>query len=148
MCSSDLLCQRVQRGAFAERGAQSFGLGEGQRVVARAVHQHHRAAHRRGGVVDGERVVGSPMQAVQVYNLRNVDELCFFDIAATREGRGPDFALVDELADRCFMPLTVGGGVRTVEDVRGLLSVGADKVAVNSVVFEQPSMLQIGRAHV
>lgn len=96
----------------------------------------------KGVSFDGERVVGSPMQAIQVYNLRNVDELCFFDIAATREGRGPDFALIDELADRCFMPLTVGGGVRTVEDVRGLLAVGADKVAVNSVVFEQPSMLR------
>ena len=96
----------------------------------------------KGVRFDGARVVGSPMQAVQVYNLRNVDELCFFDIAATDEGRGPDFALIDELADRCFMPLTVGGGVRTVEDVRGLLAVGADKVAVNSVVFEQPSMLR------
>ena len=81
---------------------------------------------------DSWRRVGAVMQSVKVYNLREVDELVFLDIAATAEGRGPDFELVDEIADECFMPLTVGGGVRTVEDVRHLLAVGADKVAINS----------------
>jgi cyclase len=96
----------------------------------------------KGERFDGRRAVGSPMQAVQVYNLRNVDELCFFDIAATTEDRGPDFALIDELADRCFMPLTVGGGVRTVDDVRGLLAVGADKVAINAAAFKTPELVR------
>jgi cyclase len=96
----------------------------------------------KGRAFDGERAVGSPIQAVQVYNLRNVDELCLFDIAATRDGRGPDFSLIDELADRCFMPLTVGGGVRTVEDVRGLLAVGADKVALNTAAIETPGLIR------
>ena len=95
----------------------------------------------KGERFDGARVVGSPMQAVQVYNLRNVDELCFFDLDATGEGRGPNLELIDELADRCFMPLTVGGGVRSIDDVANLLKVGADKVAVNSVLFDDPTML-------
>src|SRR4029453_10553169 len=88
--------------------------------------------HKDVGLVKGVRFdswrrVGSAMQAVKVYNLRGVDELVFVDVAATRDGRRPDFELIDELADECFMPLTVGGGVRTVEDVRDLLKVGADK---------------------
>ena len=70
----------------------------------------------------------APMQAIKVYNLRDVDELVFLDVTATPDGRAPDFELIDDLADDCFMPLTVGGGVRTVDDVRRLLQVGADKV--------------------
>lgn len=98
------------------------------------------------GLVKGVRFeswrrVGSAMQAVKVYNLREVDELVFLDISATPEGRGPDLATVDELADECFMPLTVGGGVRGVEDVRELLRVGADKVAINSGLVEQPEWI-------
>ena len=57
------------------------------------------------------------MQAIKVYNLRDVDELVFLDVTATARGPRPDFELIDELADECFMPLTVGGGVRTVDDV-------------------------------
>src|SRR3954463_14853015 len=96
--------------------------------------------HKDVGLVKGVRFdswrrVGSAMQAVKVYNLREVDELVFLDIRATVAGRGPDFETVDELADECFMPLTVGGGVRGVDDVRRLLRVGADKVAINSIAF-------------
>lgn len=86
----------------------------------------------KGVAFDSRRRVGDLMQAIKVYNLREVDELAFLDITATRDGRPPDFALVDDFADECFMPLTVGGGVRTVDDVRRLLQVGADKVAVNT----------------
>ncbi len=96
----------------------------------------------KGERFDGARAVGSAMQAVQVYNLRDVDELCFFDIAATSEGRGPDLALIDELADGCQMPLTVGGGVHTVDDVRALLAVGADKVAIGSGQFDNPGLVR------
>lgn len=82
------------------------------------------------------------MQYVKVYNLREVDELVFLDIAATGKGRPPDFSLIDEIADECFMPLTVGGGIRSVEDVRRLLQVGADKVAVNTALVEAPDLIR------
>ncbi len=72
----------------------------------------------KGVRFDCWRRVGSAMQAIKVYNLRDVDELVFLDVTATLEGREPDFEMIDELADECFMPLTVGGGVRSVEDVR------------------------------
>ncbi len=96
----------------------------------------------KGVSFDSWRRVGSAMQAVKVYNMREVDELVFLDIAATREGRPPDFELVDDLADECFMPMTVGGGVRTLEDVRRLLQVGADKVAINTAAVEIPELIQ------
>jgi cyclase len=88
------------------------------------------------------RRVGGALQAIKVYNLREVDELVFLDITATNEARSPDFEAIDELADECFMPLTVGGGIRTVEDVRRLLQVGADKVAVNTAAVENPDLIE------
>ena len=99
------------------------------------------------GLVKGEgfdswRRVGSALQAIKVYNLREVDELVFLDIAATRGGRAPDFETVDELADDCFTPLTVGGGVRTVDDVGRLLRVGADKVSINTAAVEKPGLVR------
>ena len=95
----------------------------------------------KGVVFDSWRRVGSALQAIKVYSLREVDELVFLDITATLEGRPPDFATVDDLADDCFMPLTVGGGVRSLEDVRRLLRVGADKVAINSALVETPELM-------
>lgn len=91
---------------------------------------------------DSWRRVGSAMQAVKVYNLRQVDELVLLDIRATLDDRGPDLAAVDELADECFMPLTVGGGVRTIDDVRSLLMVGADKVSMNTSAIENPGLIR------
>jgi imidazole glycerol-phosphate synthase subunit HisF len=96
----------------------------------------------KGVAFDSWRRVGSAMQAVKVYNMREVDELVYLDITATNDGRPPDFETVDDLADECFMPLTVGGGVRTVEHVRRLLKVGADKVAINSAAVEQPALIR------
>lgn len=90
---------------------------------------------------DSSRRVGSLMQAVKVYNLREVDELVFLDISATLQERAPDFELVDDFADECFMPLTVGGGIRSVEDVGRLLAVGADKVSVNTAAVENPTLV-------
>lgn len=87
------------------------------------------------------RRVGSLLQAVKVYNMREVDELVFLDITATEQGRGPDIALVDDFADECFMPLTVGGGITTVEDVRNLLLAGADKIAINSAALANPQLI-------
>jgi len=96
----------------------------------------------KGISFDSWRRVGSVMQAVKVYNMRDVDELVFLDITATRDARSPDFALVDDIADECQMPLTVGGGVRTVEDVRALLQVGADKVAINTAAVGRPELIR------
>lgn len=91
---------------------------------------------------DSWRRVGSAMQAIKVYNMRQVDELVFLDITATKDNRPPDFQLIDELADDCFMPLTVGGGIRSVEDVRGLLKVGADKISINTAAIENPHLIK------
>lgn len=96
----------------------------------------------KGVRFDSWRRVGSAMQAVKVYNLRKVDELVLLDIRATLDGRGPDVGAVDELADECFMPLTVGGGVRTMDDVRSLLMVGADKVSMNTAAIENPGLIR------
>lgn len=95
----------------------------------------------KGVGFDSWRGVGSAMQAIRVYNMREVDELVFLDITATREEREPDFELVDDLADECFMPLTVGGGIRSLDDVRRLLDVGADKVAINSEAIRNPALI-------
>ncbi|MCK5233151.1 MAG: imidazole glycerol phosphate synthase subunit HisF [Desulfobulbaceae bacterium] len=95
----------------------------------------------KGVGFDSWRRVGSAPQAINVYSIRGVDELAFLDIMATAEEREPDFETVDDLADECFMPLMVGGGVRNVEDVRRLLMVGADKVAVNSAVMNSPQLV-------
>jgi cyclase len=96
----------------------------------------------KGVAFDSWRRVGSAMQAVKVYNMREVDELVFLDITATGDEREPDFAMVDELADECFMPLTVGGGIRSVDHVRRLLQVGADKVAINTAAVECPNLVR------
>lgn len=95
----------------------------------------------KGERFDSRRAVGSATQAVKVYNLRGVDELVFFDVTATQQGREPDYALIDELADDCFMPLTVGGGVGHIDHVRRLLEVGADKVAIGSSAIRTPSLV-------
>ena len=86
-------------------------------------------------LVKGERFnawrsVGVVAQAVRIYQQRNVDELVLLDIDATREGRGPDLKLIEELTRDCFMPLSVGGGIKTAQQAKDLLRAGADKVVV------------------
>ena len=95
----------------------------------------------KGTAFNSRRAIGSAMQAIKVYEMRGVDELVFFDVTATREGRGPDLALIDDLADECFMPLTVGGGVRDVDAVGALLQVGADKVCLGTVAVTTPDVV-------
>jgi imidazole glycerol-phosphate synthase subunit HisF len=90
-----------------------------------------------GRVVKGVNFVdlrdaGDPVQAAIAYDASGADELCFLDITATHENRGTMFDVVRRTAEACFMPLTVGGGVRKVEDIRQLLLAGADKVSINS----------------
>jgi cyclase len=95
----------------------------------------------KGVRFDSWRRVGSAMQAVKVYNMREVDELVFLDIMATKEARQPDYDTIDELADECFMPMAVGGGIRNIEVVRHLLQVGADKVVINTAAVEIPELV-------
>ena len=101
----------------------------------------------KGVSFDSSRRVGTAMQAVKVYNMREVDELVFLDITATNDGRQPDYELIDDIADECFMPLTVGGGVRSIDDVGRLLMVGADKVSINTAVNEVPKLVAESAAH-
>jgi cyclase len=95
----------------------------------------------KGVGFDSWRPVGSAMQAVKIYDLREVDELIFVDITAASENRPPDYGTVDELADECFMPMTVGGGVQTVDHATRLLQVGADKVALSTAAVETPELV-------
>lgn len=87
------------------------------------------------------RVIGHIRQAARIHQMRGVDELVVLDIGATPEGRGPDFELIRDLTDECFMPVTVGGGVRTIDDIRGLLMAGADKVSINTAAVRTPSIV-------
>ena len=99
-----------------------------------------------GRVVKGVNFVdlkdaGDPVEQAQAYDAAGADELCFLDISATHEGRGTLLDIVRRTAEVCFMPLTVGGGVRTVDDARELLLAGADKVAVNSAAVSRPEVV-------
>ncbi|QYK40495.1 MAG: imidazole glycerol phosphate synthase subunit HisF [Paracoccaceae bacterium] len=99
-----------------------------------------------GRVVKGVNFVdlidaGDPVEAAAAYDAAGADELCFLDIKATHENRGTMFDLVTRTAERCFMPLTVGGGVRAPEDVRALLLAGADKVSLNSAAVADPDVV-------
>src|SRR5215213_9560936 len=90
-----------------------------------------------GRVVKGVNFVdlrdaGDPVEAAKAYDAAGADELCFLDITATHENRGTMLNVVRRTAAQCFMPLTVGGGVRTIDDIRQLLLAGADKVSINS----------------
>jgi len=101
---------------------------------------------KNGRVVKGVNFVnlrdaGDPVEAAIAYDKAGADELCFLDISATHEGRGVLLDKVRETAERCFMPLTVGGGVRSVEDFRNLLLAGADKVSVNSAAVANPALI-------
>ena len=87
------------------------------------------------------RDAGDPVEAARAYDAAGADELCFLDIHATHENRGTMFDLVTRTAEHCFMPLTVGGGVRTHHDVRALLMAGADKVSFNSAAVANPDVV-------
>ena len=84
---------------------------------------------------------GDPVAAARAYDAAGADELCFLDIHATHENRGTMYDLVTRTAEHCFMPLTVGGGVRTPGDVRALLLAGADKVSFNSAAVANPDVV-------
>jgi imidazole glycerol-phosphate synthase subunit HisF len=99
-----------------------------------------------GRVVKGVRFVdlvdaGDPVEQARAYDRAGADELCFLDITASHENRDTILDVVGRTADQCFMPLTVGGGVRTVEDIRKLLLAGADKVSINTAAVKNPEFV-------
>ncbi|MDD5085021.1 MAG: imidazole glycerol phosphate synthase cyclase subunit [Candidatus Omnitrophica bacterium] len=95
----------------------------------------------KGISFDSWRRVGTIMPAIKVYNTRDVDELIVVDITATNENREPDYDSVEEFSAECFVPLTVGGGIRALEHIRNLLCVGADKVSINSAAYTNPELV-------
>ena len=88
------------------------------------------------------RDAGDPVEQAMVYDAAGADELCFLDITASHENRGTILDVVRRTADVCFMPLTVGGGVRTLEDIRALLLAGADKVSINTEAVRRPEFVR------
>ena len=104
---------------------------------------------KNGRVVKGINFIdlvdaGNPVEQAQVYDEQGADELCFLDITASLENRGLLLDIVNKTANKCFMPLTVGGGVRSVEDIRKLLFAGADKVSINSSAILNPELITEG----
>ena len=100
-----------------------------------------------GRVVKGVRFVelrdaGDPVEAAKAYDAAGADELCFLDITASHENRGIMLHVVRRTAEACFMPLTVGGGVRTIEDIRALLTSGADKVSINTAAVSRRAFVK------
>jgi cyclase len=87
------------------------------------------------------RDAGDPVEAAETYDREGADELCFLDITASHENRNTILDVVARTAERVFMPLTVGGGIRNLTDIRNLLNAGADKVSINTAAVEQPEML-------
>lgn len=91
---------------------------------------------------DSWRRVGPVLPAIKVYNLRQVDEIILVDITATSENREPDYESVAEFTDECFVPMTVGGGIRCIDHITKLLRAGADKIAINSRAFDDLGLVR------
>lgn len=102
---------------------------------------------KNGRVVKGVKFLelkdaGDPVEIAKRYNDEEADELCFLDITASHEGRGIFLDVVEKTASTVFMPLTVGGGVRTINDIRDLLNAGADKVSINTAAISNPDFVR------
>ncbi|HCX14359.1 MAG TPA: imidazole glycerol phosphate synthase subunit HisF [Rhodospirillaceae bacterium] len=102
---------------------------------------------KQGRVVKGINFVdlrdaGDPVEQARLYDTEGADELCFLDITASHENRDTLYSVVSRTAEQCFMPLTVGGGVRTVDDIRKLLLAGADKVSINTAAVKTPEFVK------
>jgi cyclase len=85
--------------------------------------------------------VGDPINGIKIFNDKRVDELIFLDIAASREGKEPNYALLEKLASECFMPLCYGGGIRNAAQARRIVSLGIEKVSVNAAAIESSAMI-------
>lgn len=99
-----------------------------------------------GRVVKGTKFLnlrdaGDPVECAKMYDTQGADELVFLDITASSDGRATMLSVVERTAEQCFMPLTVGGGIRSVEDFRTMLRAGADKVSVNTSALQRPELI-------
>jgi cyclase len=102
---------------------------------------------KNGRVVKGTNFVdlkdaGNPVEQAKIYSDGGADEICFLDITASNENRDTIYDVVERTSKKCFVPLTVGGGVRTVEDINKLLNCGADKVSINTAAVENPKIIE------
>jgi imidazole glycerol-phosphate synthase subunit HisF len=86
--------------------------------------------------------VGDPINTIRIFNEKEVDELILLDITATMENKKPSFSLIAEVATECFMPLTYGGGIQSIEDAKIIFSLGVEKIAINSYSFENPGFIR------
>ncbi len=89
----------------------------------------------------GEHYIGDPINTVRIFNELEVDELCFLDIRATVQKRLPNFEILAQIANECFMPLAYGGGVRDFETAKKILSIGFEKIVLNTQAFRQPELV-------
>jgi cyclase len=110
------------------------------------VHDGHVTRGVQFGVAEkgGLRNVGDPVELALRYNQQGADEMVFFDITASAHGRGTMVEVIERVADECFMPLTVGGGIRTVDDMHTMLRAGADKTSINSSALANPDLIRAG----
>ena len=90
---------------------------------------------------ENPKYVGDPINAVKIFNDKEVDELIFLDIEATVEGRKPPVKLISEIASECFMPLSYGGGLRNLDDIKAIFNLGVEKVIINSYAIENPRFI-------
>jgi len=88
------------------------------------------------------REAGDPVEQAKLYNQLGADELCFLDIAATKEAKETICDVIEKVAEECFIPLTVGGGIKTISDIRKILNSGADKVSINSAAIYNPNFVK------
>ncbi|TMP31447.1 imidazole glycerol phosphate synthase subunit HisF [Pseudoalteromonas rubra] len=100
-----------------------------------------------GGLYKGEqfkkhKYVGDPINAVKIFNDKEVDEICILDIDASRSGTSPDFALIENIASQAFMPLGYGGGVKSVDDIERLFRIGIEKVVLNTAAYENQGLIK------
>jgi cyclase len=88
------------------------------------------------------RYIGDPINAVRIFNAKEADEIIFLDISATKEGRTLPLDLLQRIGDECFMPFAVGGGIRSIQTIREILSTGAEKVVINTYAVENPGFIR------
>ena len=87
------------------------------------------------------RYIGDPINAVRIFNDKQVDELFFFDISATQDNRTISFNLIEKLANECFMPFAVGGGINSIKKISKLIKLGVEKVSINTYAVEDPDFI-------
>lgn len=101
----------------------------------------------KGKGFSSDRVIGHALHAARIHSLRGVDELALLDISATPERREPDYAMVEELSEQCFIPLGVGGGICNMKHIKELLNSGADKVIIGTAAIENPEFIRRAAEH-